>query len=369
MNIADLKSSGRIILDAVGGSIAYGTSTPNSDRDIRGIYINPAREYMGLIEPSGQISDEKHDVTYYSLKRFFELAQKSNPNIIEMLWYPNDCINIMTPHMEKLIAHRDLFISKKCFGSHIGYANAQIKKAKGQNKKVHNPQPEEQPKKEDFCWVITPQEMYESDDGVYCPNAPFRPKPLMETEKTWPLFADLSEFHVAAVEHTQHMYRLYWYGAEAKGVFRGDNMLVCESIPKEDENRKFQGLLIYNQDSYEKALKDHKSYWDWKKNRNEHRWVDQEKGKLNYDQKNMLHCMRLLLSGESILKHGFPLVRFEGEQRDYLMKIRAGELEYEEIMAEVERRVEVLESLKDSSDIPNKVNVEAIEDLYRSITS
>ena len=371
MNIKELKQSDRIIYEAIGGSWAYGTNTPKSDKDVRGIYLNPKHDYLGLREPSKQINDDKNDIVYYSLKRFFELIQSANPNLIEMLWYPEDCIIYKSRIMEVLFSNRNLFISKKAFFTHIKYAESQIKKARGSNKKVHNPQPKEQPKKEDFCWVVTKDDMLEMDAGVdYNGNNifPIRPVSLIDAVDGEPIY-DLKNYHVSALEHTSHIYRLYYYGDMAKGVFRGDDMLVCESIPKEDEHLKFSGLLIYNKDSYEKAIRDHKSYWDWMKNRNESRWIDQEKGKLNYDQKNLCHCMRLLMSGENILVNGYPIVRFEGEQLEYLMDIRAGNLEYEDLMAEVENRMSRLEDLYKTSTIPHKVNVKKIEEFYRELTN
>lgn len=373
MNLKDLIQSGRIIFECVSGSHAYGLSTPKSDIDIRGIYVNPPTEYLGLLDASKQISDEKNDTTYYSLRRIFELLQTANPNIIEMLWMPEDCIKINSSIMEKIITNRGLFISKKCYHSHSGYAYAQIKKAKGQNKKVHNPMPEEMPKKEDFCRIIPSFAMdteflREESLKQNVPLCPCRPLSLPNCVAKDGGFFDLRLFHVSALEHVSDTYRLYMYGEEAKGVFRGDDMLVCESIPIDDELDKFAGLLIYNKHEYDKALKDWHSYWDWMKNRNEHRWIDQEKGKLNYDQKNMTHCMRLLMSGENILSCGHPIVRFEGEQLEYLRNIRAGNFEYEEIMAEVDSRMETLEKLYETSKIPHSVNVKKIDELYRELT-
>ena len=75
------------------------------------------------------------------------------------------------------------------------------------------------------------------------------------------------------------------------------------------------------------------------------------------------------MSGENILRYGFPLVRFEGEQRDYLMKIRAGEFKYEELMAEVEKRMAGLEELYKTSTIPHSVDTKKIESLYREIST
>jgi len=366
MNIKELKESGRIVFETVSGSHAYGTNTPKSDTDLRGFYVNPPHDYLGLSDPAGQISDEKNDITYYSLKRAFELLQTANPNMIELLWMPQDCVRFQSPVMTKLIENRDLFISKKCFHTHSGYAYAQIEKAKGQNKKVHNPQPVNRPVKEEFCWIV-PDFSFDRVSMEEYKTFPCRPVP-------WPVYSNIkdvpsmSKYHCSALEHTSNVYRLYYYGAEAKGIFRGDDMLVCESIPIDDEIAKFAGLLIYNKQDYEKACKEWHSYWDWMKNRNEARWVDQEKGKLNYDQKNMMHCMRLLISGEHILTHGYPIVRFEGEQKDYLMKIRAGEFKYEELMTEVERRMADLEKLYNTSSIPHSVNVGKIEELYRELS-
>lgn len=138
MDFKELEKSGRIILSCISGSHAYGTNRPDSDIDIKGIFIHPDKAYLhALNTPEPQIGDDRHDITYYSLQRIFELLQKANPNIIELLWTPEDCIKVRHVISDKLIANRDLFISKECFETHSGYAFAQIKKAKGQNKKVH----------------------------------------------------------------------------------------------------------------------------------------------------------------------------------------------------------------------------------------
>jgi len=361
MNLKELKESDRIIFETISGSIAYGTNVETSDIDVRGFFMLPNEDYLSLIDPLQQIGDEKHDTTYYSLKRGFELLQKANPNMIELLWMPKDCVKIMTPQMEQIIENRDLFISKECFHTHSGYAFAQLKKCRGQNKKVHNPMPEERPKKEDFCFLLG----YNSDGFMGTPEEdqfPCRPRLLKDVG------IDLSQYHASSLEHSHNIFRIYNYGKEGKGVFRGNDMLVCESIPKEDEFTRFEGLLIYNKDEFEKSLKEHRSYWDWKKNRNDARWIDQEKGKLPYDQKNMMHCMRLLMSGENILKEGFPLVRFEGEQQKFLMSIRNGERDYDDLMNEVEKRMANLEELYRSSIIPHSVNVKKINRLYMDIT-
>ena len=387
MNIDELKASGLIFYETIVGSIAYGTNTPESDIDTKGFYwIDPA-EYLGLNPPvtqkHGQISDERNDNTYYSLFKAFELLKTANPNMIELLWMPSDCIRFSHPAiMPILFENRHNFITKQAYFSHAEYARNQIKKAKGKNKKVHNPQPEKRPVKEDFCRVILLENLDEpilrmiSDETRLASNRqmpnekngwtykglyPFRPVPLKDT------IIDLSKYHVASLEHAPNVYRLYYYGDGAKGVFRGDDMLVAESIPKEDEWKYIVGLLLYDQNEYEKAIRDWNSYWDWMKNRNEARWIDQEKGLLTYDAKNMCHCMRLMMASENILTIGEPTVRFEGEQLDFLMKIRRGEFEYEELMEKVDELDKRLRALYDVSKLPQEANMTALDKLYRHL--
>lgn len=371
MNLDMLKKSDKIFFECVSGSHAYGTNTPKSDKDIRGFYVNPPEDYLGLDEPTGQVGDEKHDITYYSLKRAFELLKTANPNMIELLWMPEDCVLVKKTIMEKLIQNRDMFISKKCFHTHSGYAFAQIGKAKGQNKMINHPELAVMPKKEDFCWLIPGGEaidkygitVFDEEAIKSFAMAPCRPIAI----KHWRM--KLSNFHCSALEHVPNTYRIYYYeDANPKGIFRGDDMLCTESIPLDDEHERFYGLLIYNQNEYEKALIEHRKYCDWIANRNENRWVDQGNGLVEYDAKNLMHCFRLLMSGENILREGFPLVRFEGEQREYLMKIRRGEFEYESLMKEVEERMRNLEGLCKASTIPHSVNGNKIDELYRELS-
>ena len=98
--------------------------------------------------------------------------------------------------------------------------------------------------------------------------------------------------------------------------------------------------------AYQHALKEHRQYWEWKRNRNNARWVHQERGELDYDAKNMMHLTRLLFSGENIVKYGAPIVRFEGEKLETLLSIRRGEWTFDEIMAHAEKIQAEIESGK-----------------------
>ena len=71
MTIEALKKSGSIIFECITGSRAYGLDTPNSDTDIRGVFILPKEDFYSL-NYVGQVNNETNDVVYYELRKFIE---------------------------------------------------------------------------------------------------------------------------------------------------------------------------------------------------------------------------------------------------------------------------------------------------------
>ncbi len=71
-----------------------------------------------------------------------------------------------------LLGISSLFVTRQCGDTHIGYAISQIKKARGQNKRVNNPKPPETPRKKDFCFVIA------KDNLIASGSPPCRPVSL-----------------------------------------------------------------------------------------------------------------------------------------------------------------------------------------------
>lgn len=352
------------IFETIAGSHAYGLATLESDTDIRGVFCLPADAFISLQHPPKQVADERNDVVFYELRQYLALAADCNPNIIELLWSPADCVRFRHHLMDRILERRSDFISKKAYHTFSGYAYSQIKRARGQNKWVNNPKPETPPQKESYCYIISAAQPRPAAQPSLLDETTFPCRPVALSDIA-PRF-DLKRCHCAAVEHGANLYRLYNYGDDAKGVFRGDQ-LVCESIPKADEWSRFCGLLLYNQQEYERALKDWKSYWEWRENRNDARYVSQERGEIDYDAKNMMHCMRLLWSGRNILENGEPLVRFTGQELQQLIDIRAGKYPYDELIAWVEREMVALDELKERSRLPESSNMKRIDRLYRQL--
>jgi predicted nucleotidyltransferase len=128
LTLAELvnHSTRTLLFECLAGSRAYGTVTAVSDEDVRGIFAVPAVEYLQLERPADQIADERGNTVYYSLRRVIELLSQANPNILELLYMPADCVRVASAEMQMLQAHRQWFISKQCADTHAGYAMSQI---------------------------------------------------------------------------------------------------------------------------------------------------------------------------------------------------------------------------------------------------
>ncbi len=350
-NALQNDTSGRVIFRGIWGSHAFGTATPESDIDTLGVYVLETERYLSLLENPAQVADERSDNRFYSLRNFLELAADANPNILDALYLPQDCVTVTSPYWEMLQKKRSIFLSRKVCRTYCDYAMGQIKKARGCNKRIHNPQPEEPPSPEDFCFVLAT-----SPSGM-----PMRPVQLKESG------IRLERCHAAALENSGELYRLYDYAEKARGVFR-NGMLVCESIPKEDEATRFIGLMVFNKNAFEQAKSKHRQYWEWRRTRNEARWRSQEAGLLDYDAKNLMHTFRLLYSALNIIENGEPLVRFSGEKLQELRDIRSGRFGYDELVAKAEALSERLAAGREKSQLPETSDIGEINTLLLDIT-
>lgn len=344
----------RLLYETLVGSQAYGLARPDSDEDIKGVFVDPVATLLTLRQLPEQISDDRNDIVYFSLRRFLELALQANPTLIELLYMPEECVRFIHPAFQQVLDQRDAFLTLRAYDSHVKYAQAQIRKAKGRNKWINQPQPKEPPAIERFCWFIPIAQGN---------RPPYRPAPLAEAG------IDLKQCRASAVEHAHNTFRLYDYrDQECDGVVRGGKVF-CESIPFEDENRRCIGLLIFNEDEFKRAVRDHKNYWTWRENRNESRWVAQESGLLDYDAKNMAHMFRLLYSAERILTQGEPLVRFSGEKQQFLMSILHGQYSYEDLMCQAEKLNQQLDRAKSICQLPEAPDPSVAEALLRNVTA
>jgi hypothetical protein len=132
-----LQSSECILL-GYRGSIAHGTYVPNSDPesiddvDLMGICVPDLRHYFGLRQFGSrgtvEIMDDPWDIVLYEARKAVSLLAKANPNILSLLWLPDDLYIHVEPAGQLLIDNRHLFATKAAYQPLIGYAHGQLSK-------------------------------------------------------------------------------------------------------------------------------------------------------------------------------------------------------------------------------------------------
>ena len=344
LTIEQIKNNGWLIFEAITGSKAYGLDTAKSDTDIRGVFVLP-KELFYSLEYTPQVSNESNDIVYYELKRFMELLSKNNPNIIELLNVPNNCILYKHELMHRI--KPELFLSKLCEQTFANYAYTQIKKAYGLEKKILNPVDEERKSVLDFCYVYVGKEAIGLE------------KFLSENE------FEQEKIGLTAVSHLRDCYNLF-YSKEHQysGVMRKDeaNDVCLSSIPKGETP---VGLLYFNKDGYSLYCKKHKEYWEWVKKRNDERYNTTMSHGKNYDSKNMMHVFRLLLMAKEIATE--EKVNVWRKDREFLLEIKQGKYEYEDLLTKAELLKSELPSLYAKADLQDEPDTKKINELLIEI--
>ncbi|MFZ5832752.1 MAG: DNA polymerase beta superfamily protein [Planctomycetota bacterium] len=110
------------------GSKAFGLATPESDDDVRGIYLPPARLHWSLRRLPEQLESATslQDEVYWELEKFVRLALKANPSVLETLWTP--LVLEARPIAEELHELRPAFLSKHVYKTYSGYVLSQFRR-------------------------------------------------------------------------------------------------------------------------------------------------------------------------------------------------------------------------------------------------
>lgn len=397
-NFQNVREDNRLLYEYIRGSVAYGTAFDNmenvqSDIDTSGVFFAPQNELWGFNSNYVErIADEKNDNVWFELGKWFELLCNSNPNIIESLWIPKRCILFETDIIKEIKENRDIFLSKKVYETFGGYAKSQIKKARGLNKAIVNPVYERltpldfiytfykqgstkienwleyRGLKQRYCGLVNIPNMHEVyglyyDFGTHI-EVEYGNKEnfysAIEKHQVDEIFLKtLFDYFNISLFDDIRKYDIPCYGF--RGILNKDetsNELRLANIPKE---AKPLCHVAYNVYGYTKHCADYKRYTEWVKNRNPNRYEINKKN--TYDVKNMYHMFRLINMCTEILNgEGVHIDRTDID-RDFLMKIRKGEFEYDEIMNLLEIQNENMLKAYQNTKLPDDINQNEINQM------
>ncbi|MCK9459595.1 MAG: nucleotidyltransferase domain-containing protein [Proteobacteria bacterium] len=135
------------------GSVAYGVSSDTSDMDVYGFCIPP--KHIVFPHLDGEISGfgrqkerfeqfqnhhvkledalagkgREYDLSIYNIVKYFQLCMDNNPNMVDSLFVPIECVLHSTQLGVMVRENRKLFLHKGCFQKFKGYAFSQLSKA------------------------------------------------------------------------------------------------------------------------------------------------------------------------------------------------------------------------------------------------
>lgn len=124
------KENVKIILAVESGSRAWGFASPDSDYDVRFIYVRETKEYLKLNEIRDVIEwqlDETLDISGWDIKKALKLLYKTNPTLFE--WFSSPIVYKKTEEFEKLKKLLpQYFSSKKSLYHYLNMAKTTYRK-------------------------------------------------------------------------------------------------------------------------------------------------------------------------------------------------------------------------------------------------
>lgn len=290
-----------LIYETVHGSQAYNLARPESDVDLKGVLIGPREWYFSYRGGVEQI-EHNADHVHYELRKFVLLAADANPSVLELLFTDPSHHRTLTAAGERLLAHRELFVSAMVADRFGGYARAQLRRIQ-----THR------------SWLLNPPAA-----------APTRAQFGLPDRTVIP-----AEQLAAALEL----------------ISQGDTKAA-------DVSPNFLELLARER-RYKGAQTQWQQYHSWLRNRNPARAALE--ARFGYDTKHAMHLIRLQRMAVEILDGRGVIV--SRPDREELLSIRDGAWTYEQIEAASDAQQASIESAHASTALPLRPDTERIDAL------
>jgi predicted nucleotidyltransferase len=84
-NFDIIRNDGRLLYEYIRGSHLYGLNNEDSDVDTSGVFVCTRDELFGCFGYKPQVTDARHDNTWFEIGELIRLLLKSNPTVMESL--------------------------------------------------------------------------------------------------------------------------------------------------------------------------------------------------------------------------------------------------------------------------------------------
>lgn len=237
-----------LIVKVRAGSYAYGTNVDTSDEDYRGIFCAEPIQVRTPFFKIHEASDTSEaDTKFYEVSRFLQLYVDCNPNIVELLWTDEADVISSAGAYEHLRKYRTELLSSKAAFTFSGYALAQLKRIRGHNKWIANPQSIIPPHQVDYVSLV---QWFGAEKLL---KFSLRDSCFSKSWRLIPYGGDIFGL-VPKFGYTP-------FNAETGSlntVFEDDHHAAGKPV----------AILKFNKDVYKTDLDRWNQYWEWKRNRN-----------------------------------------------------------------------------------------------------
>lgn len=367
------------------GSRAYGFSSPTSDWDYRGICIPPLNTYIGINSKFEQAVDTgsskqiwknypdlvqpESDMQVMELSKFCRLAADCNPSVIEILFADESSMVKKHPVMDKLLEHRDIFLSKRAKARFCGYALSQLNRIKRHKQWVDSESSELKlmtPKRSEYG---LPEFGVISADQIGAADALIK----QEIDGFMNLNQDELPEHVKIELNLGlgRMIRGVWNAINQSPYPVGENQtflstneaLENAALRKSGYSENFIETLK-KEKRYRAACTQWQQYQAWLRDRNADRAALEKQ--FGYDTKHACHLVRLIRMCREILETGQVLVKRPDAEE--LRAIRSGAWSYTQVCEFAEAEDKALNEIVQSSKLPAGPDSAKIQELVYEMT-
>lgn len=320
------------ILEIKFGSHLYGTDTPNSDLDLKGIYLPTAKEIclgnykktLTTTRPKREFernNKDDVDIEIFSLNRYVELLVDGQVVALDMLFSPENAFTNITSDGYKIInqiyLNRNKFISKSMTSKFFDYAKQQAAKYGQKGFRIH-----------------ALRETLEWFNKLNCNSK------LMDNQDILQILTETNE-HIKFVD------------------CKGPSGTVAKHFEVCGKKYAFHNTIKYVRDHLQKRFEEYG-----------HRALLAEKNE-GIDWKALSHAVRVNSEAKELLDTGF--ITFPCPNRQLLLDIKLGKMDYKDVAVIIDQGLEDLKASELTSTLPEYPDMDYVNnfiyEIYREIVS